>query len=271
MKFWLDGRAADSVPGDDRGLTLGDGHFTTMLVQGGQVALWPRHLARLTEANTRLGFAQPDWVEVKAEIDAACANVELACLRLTFTRGSAGRGYQGAWQVMPRRLMSLSPFPHHYRQWQEQGIAAELATTCLATGGSLTGLKTLGRLEQVLLKQEAVEKGAQELIVTDGAGQIIEASASNLFLVTRDGPVVTPSLQECGITGVMRCELIEQLKQMGQTVVERPVAVDELPSFDEVFITNTLMGVVPLTRIGVTEFTRRTLADSLLESQKLWR
>ncbi len=271
MKFWLDGRCADAVPGDDRGLTLGDGHFTTMLVQHGQVVLWHRHRQRLAEANARLGFADPDWEQVKAEVDAACQNEQRACLRLTLTRGSAGRGYQGAWAVQPRRLMTLSPFPQHYRQWQQQGVAAEVANTTLATGGALVGLKTLGRLEQVLLKQEAATRGVSELIVTDGAGYLVEASASNLFLVTREGQVITPKLQACGIAGVMRAEVMAQLAQSGQPVLERAVAMDELPKMSEAFITNALMGVVPLTRIGAVEMPGRAVAESILEKQQLWR
>ncbi|MBY6016548.1 aminodeoxychorismate lyase [Halomonas denitrificans] len=270
MTRWLDGRPTASVPGDDRGLTLGDGHFTTMLVQQGGVVLWHRHRTRLAEANDRLGFAQPDWHQLEAEIQQASQGIELGCLRLTLTRGSAGRGYQGQWPAVPRRLLALSPFPSHYRQSQQQGIDAEVAELTLASGGPLIGLKTLGRLEQVLIKQEAASRNVDELLVCDGQGQLVEASAGNLFLVFDDGTVVTPSLAECGIAGVMRAEVLALLGQAGQKVVERPVRVEELTDVAEAFVTNALMGVMPLRQIGEKRLNRQ-LADLLLESHQLWR
>ncbi|MBY6185462.1 aminodeoxychorismate lyase [Marinobacter hydrocarbonoclasticus] len=271
MKLWVDGLPSDAVPGDDRGLNLGDGHFTTMLVRQGSVVLWSRHRARLSQANARLGFHDPDWDVVEAQIQSACNGVTLGCLRLTLTRGSAGRGYQGQWPATPRILLSLSPYPAHYLQWRQQGVEARLAHTALARGGALVGLKTLGRLEQVVIKQEAAARQVQELIVTDGAGQVIEASAGNLLLVDQDDTVITPALTECGIAGVMRAELMDRLAEMGRPVIERPVSVEELTTMREVLVTNALMGVVPVTRIDHSEVPARALADAILEKLDLWR
>ncbi|MBY5991561.1 aminodeoxychorismate lyase [Ferrimonas balearica] len=270
MKFWLDGEPTEALPADDRGLALGDGHFTTMLVKQGRVVLWSLHQARLAKANARMGLTDPDWALLAQEIEAVASDQELAVLRLTLTRGSSGRGYQGQWGAQPRRLMTLSEFPHHYRQWQTQGIAAAVAHTRLATGGPLAGLKTLGRLEQVLLKREAEQRGLDELLVCDAQGNLVEATAGNLFLVTEQG-VWTPALNRCGVAGVMRERVMATLTEMGHPVRETDIPRSTLKQVREAFVTNALMGVVPLSRIDDIELPRRSVADALLETLDLWR
>ncbi|WP_051201821.1 aminodeoxychorismate lyase [Ferrimonas senticii] len=250
MAFWLNGQAATHTSLAERGLTLGDGHFTTMLVCDGEIQLWPLHRQRLQHANLVFGFAMDsaDWYQLEQHLSQVASNLKQAVLRLSLTRGQSGRGYHGNWQVKPQWLLALSQYPSHYQQWQQQGIAALLAQQTLASGSALVGLKTLGRAEQVLLKQEADQRRAAELLVCDSDGYLLEATAANLF-VQIDGIWQTPQLSRSGIAGVMRQWLLNQLSELGHTVTVRPIHRRELSQVTAAFVCNSLMSIVPLTHI----------------------
>ncbi|SHG89238.1 aminodeoxychorismate lyase [Ferrimonas marina] len=270
MKLWVDGQPQGTLAADDRGLTLADGHFTTMRVAQGQVCLWPLHRQRLTQTNRLLGLAQPDWAQVEAELKAACAEVAQGCLRLTLTRGSAGRGYQGQFGVTPRRVLALSEYPSHYASWQRDGIRAAVAHQRLAQGGALVGHKTLGRTEQVLLKREAQLRQLPELVVLSQQGEVIEATAGNLF-VWLDGQWHTPALSHCGIAGVMRQHLLSLLPSLGLPVRVAPLSVAQLKDCQAAFISNCLMGLVPLIELDGRPLPIHPTIQTITEAGTLWR
>ena len=110
-----------------------------------------------------------DWSLLKAECRAA--ELHHAVLKIVLTRGDGGRGYQVPDAPVTRRVLSLSGYPEHYQQWRENGVLLGQAQLQLARQPALAGLKTLNRLEQVLLKQELKQPGSahvvDDLVVTD--------------------------------------------------------------------------------------------------------
>ena len=128
--------------------------------------------------------------------------------------------------------------------------------------------KALNRLEQVLARSECAPTGAFEGLTLDAEGRLICGTMSNVFLV-RDNALVTPSLHRCGVEGVMR-ELV--LETCGNVEIG-DLSLDDLESADEVFITNSQIGAVPVYRcddyrwsVGpVTRRVMRRLADAGIE------
>ncbi len=270
MSDWLNGHPATQISMRDRGLLLADGHFTTAYVCEGRARLWSAHRERLADGCRRLGLAPPDWSGLAEEVAEACGDASQACVRITLTRGDAGRGYEGQWPSPAQRLIQISPFPDHYRHWQQAGIRVGVARQRLASGGVLAGVKTLARTEQVLLRREAQLRQLDELLVLDHQGYLLEAIAANLFFVI-DGILTTPTLAGAGVAGIMRRHVMSLALAQGVPVVARPIHADELADCSAAFITNCLMGVVPLRQIGERYMTDRTLADTLLDVGKLWR
>ena len=91
---------------------------------------------------------------------------------------------------------------------------------------------------------EAFDRDATVAILTDGAGNITEGAGFNIFIV-RDGVLATP---DRGVfEGMTRRTVIEMAKEMGLGCEVRPVSVDELRNADEVFITSTAGGIMPVT------------------------
>ena len=260
----INGILTEAVSARDRGLTYGDGHFTTMLVKQGQVIWWPAHLARLQHACARLGFAELPWDSLAAEVAQVAAGQTQAVAKIVLTRGSGGRGYDGAGCNTPTRIVSLAPYPAHYLDWQQNGIAALVCQQQLGDAPMLAGLKTLGRLEQVLLKSELAARGGVEGIVLNSRGFLVEGVSANLFW-RRGKTVFTPDLSHCGIDGIMRRHVMAMLKQMSieLRVVEAPL--ESLWQAEEVWLTNTLMGIVPVTGIGDTQYPSPVLIRRLQE------
>ncbi|GAA5187817.1 aminodeoxychorismate lyase [Ferrimonas gelatinilytica] len=270
MANWVDGVAEDSISVKDRGLLLADGHFTTAYVADGAVSLWPAHRQRLADGCRLLGFCAPDWSALEREVASACRGYSQAAIRITLTRGDSGRGYEGEWPARPRRLIQIAPFPKRYRAWQQAGIRVACARQRLASGGALAGIKTLARTEQVLLKREVQVRGVEDLLVLDPNGYVVEATAANLFFLI-DGVVVTPSLSHSGIAGVMRNHVISLLAEQGRPVLARPMHGNEVASCTAAFMTNCLMGIVPIRQLDQRILKDRSLADTLLDVGVLWR
>ncbi len=123
-----------------------------------------------------------------------------------------------------------------------------MCQTRLAVQPMLAGLKHLNRLEQVLARAEWSDAEVAEGLMCDVDGHLIEGVATNLFLVNNER-IVTPDLRRCGVAGVMRQVLLEQLPGIELPMEVRDVAVEELDVADECFLTNAVVGVWPVARI----------------------
>ncbi|SDJ71291.1 aminodeoxychorismate lyase apoprotein [Ferrimonas sediminum] len=250
MPNWVDGQRKDELATADRGLNLGDGHFSTLRVSGGRILAWPLHRQRLQHACQRLSMGQPDWDSLQRTLDQALAHCDPseAVIKVVITRGCQGRGYDPLLDRPPTVIVSTFDYPQHYLEWQRQGVTLDTARLRLGTQPALAAMKTLGRLEQVLLRRELKLHNADDLLVLDSDNRIIEASAANLFLI-QGSTLITPSLARCGVAGVMRHQLLRSAADHGWTLQVRDVVGADLDRCDGAFITNALMGAVPV--IGI--------------------
>ena len=238
---------SELVPASDRGLQYGDGVFETVAVAGGRPQLWHLHMQRLQEGCRRLGITMPSVELLQAEAARLCDGQARAVLKIIITRGSGGRGYRPAADAQPRRILSLHPWPDYPPQWATDGVAVRLCTTRLGINPQLAGLKHLNRLEQVLGRAEWDDGAIAEGLMLDAEGHVIEGTMSNLFMV-RGGVVHTPTVDRCGVAGVMRTRLLELLKQQGVRCEMRTLELTELGTADEVFLCNSIIGIWPVRR-----------------------
>lgn len=103
----------------------------------------------------------------------------------------------------------------------------------------LVGLKTLNRLEQVLLKQEADHQGWLEALVTDVQGYIVEGVSSNCFIRINDR-WITPELRYNGVHGVMRATILSRMQQSQIECEQRCISIDEVARIQSLFFCNAL-------------------------------
>ena len=256
----VNGNPVAHVAADDRGLSYGDGLFETILFVAGRAPLWPRHLARLTDGCTRLHLPMPDPDLLAHEAAQACASVARAVVRITLTRGSGPRGYALPTNAQPTRIVAASPAPETPPGWYHHGIRVRECALRLSEQPLLAGIKHLNRLEQVLARAEWSDESIGEGLLCDASGRVISATAANVFAVI-GGHLVTPALDRCGVAGVTRAEVL------GRRECEvRDVWMEDLVRAEEVFLTNSVRGIVPVAaldarRWSVGPATRGLLAD----------
>jgi branched-chain amino acid aminotransferase len=109
-------------------------------------------------------------------------------------------------------------------------------------------MKTLGYLENMLARAEAAGVGCDEAILLNEEGLVAECSASNIFIVER-GRLVTPPIGAGILEGVARGVVIELAGGLDISVAEENITVDRLLGVDEVFITNSIIELAPVTSI----------------------
>ena len=235
----------------DHGFLYGYGLFETMRSYGGAIFRLDRHLARLHHAAETLGIASK---LAAFDLEKACYEVlkanSLAEARLRLTV-SAG---EGDITPNPATCSSITVFivarglvplpPESY----ERGYTAVLSSWCRNGQSLLSRLKSTCYLENVLARQEAVTAGADEALLLNEKGFVAEGSTTNIF-AAGDGMLVTPFTESGALPGITREAVLELAQSMGIMPVLRQVELSELLRADEAFLTNSVLEIMPLTRL----------------------
>jgi len=244
MPCWVNGVPSERVSARDRGLAYGDGLFESISIRQGRPRLLGRHLQRLQLGCQRLQIPL-EIDSLRTEISGFALQVGDGVAKLIVTRGDGMRGYAVPQPQQTLRILLSSPLPNYPSGNAEQGIKLFSCTTRLAEQPLLAGIKHLNRLEQVIARAEWQTPDYAEGLMRDQSGRVIEGVFSNLFMVA-SGQLLTPSLQRCGVSGVMRAEIIEQATRLGIPCEVRDVGYEELLAADEVFLCNSLYGIWPV-------------------------
>ncbi len=249
----VNGEAHDCISVRDRGLQYGDGVFETIAVCDAQPLLWESHYARLRRGCERLAIGPvPSAAELSAEAARLCAGAERAVLKIVLTRGSSTGGYAPTADTVPTRVLELRPWPQRPASHAREGVAVRLCRTRLGCNPALAGIKHLNRLEQVLGRAECGDAFAEGLMFDDH-DRLTEGTASNVFLVVR-GTLLTPDLSHCGVAGVMRATVLAQADRLGLSWRVAELSRDALAQAEEIFLTNSLIGIWPVKRVESKEY-----------------
>jgi 4-amino-4-deoxychorismate lyase len=169
-------------------------------------------------------------------------------LKVHISGGEAGRGYARDQSQPSLVRLSVHAYPKHYDTMRQRGINAICTNTALAIQPVLAGIKHMNRIEQVLIKREVEEAGADDAIVCDTNENLIEASAGNLFFFA-NGAWYTPSLKGSGVNGVVRQCLVQGLLNDNVTLNVGEYSFEQLKAAQAVVITNALMGIMPVSSV----------------------
>ncbi|EKE24831.1 MAG: hypothetical protein ACD_6C00026G0002 [uncultured bacterium] len=236
----------------DRGFHYGDGCFTTARIRHNRIELYDRHLARLHISNQKLSLnANLDLIAESLQILRASEHELNGTLKIVLSRGIGQRGYS-----LPDHPADLWLFyyPQTVQDFKFEQIQSGILQQALGlTMPSLVGLKTLNRLEQVLLKQEADQSGWPEALVTDVQGGVVEGVSSNCF-IRINNTWITPELRYNGVFGVMRAEILQRMQDQGIVYEQRYIGMDEISHIRSLFFCNALNPM----KI-VTQFEQRAL------------
>lgn len=233
MKVWLNGALLDAqaarIAPDDRGFTLGDGVFETLRAVDGGVARLDAHLARMRRGAALLGLPVPRVDYEQALRETLTANgLSEGALRLTLTRGPAPRGVLPPKDPAPTLLITAGALP------PATPVRLVIARITRRNEFSpLSGIKSLAYLDNILARQEAEARGADDALLLNTQGRVAETSTANVFVV-KDGVLITPPLQDGALPGILRAELL----RLG--AVEQSLVPEDLARVAEMFLTTSL-------------------------------
>jgi 4-amino-4-deoxychorismate lyase len=238
----VNGKPGNLISIRNRGLLYGDGVFRTLRATLGKAQHWPLHYQKLQHDCAALGIICPDAALLAAELNDLLTLHPDGVVKLIVTRGEGTRGYAPPACAKPTHLWDVSPLPDYPADWANHGIKARLCQLRLSQQPRLAGIKHLNCLENVLAAAEWNDADIAEGVLLDVAGNVIEGTRSNLFMV-RDGTLLTPDLSHCGVAGVQRGRVMAWAATHNVPCRVKPFGLAELLAADEVFLVNSVIGL----------------------------
>lgn len=238
------------VPVLDRGFIFGDGVYEVIPAYGGKLFRLAEHLFRLDHSLDGVRIANPlthdAWETMLVELTGrnAAAGTADQYVYLQVTRGVAKRDHAFPKGVMPTVFAMSNPLPPIPESYATEGIAA---ITLDDIRWKYCHIKAITLLPNILLRQEAVDKGATEAILIRD-GEVTEGAASNLFIV-KNNTIITPPKGPRLLPGVTRDLILELAAHNGVAWREAAVSEHELRQADEVWLTSSTKEIMPVTRL----------------------
>lgn len=230
----------------DRGFLFADGVYEVIPVYQGQAFLLDAHLARLRRSLAAIQLQDPfpedEWRKLLAELVSHNPGDDRS-IYLQITRGVAPRDHLFPANVSPTVFASVQPIKTP-GTWRERAAAA---ITLPDQRWGRCDIKSVALLANVLVKQEAAQRGASEAIMLR-SGMVTEGSASNVFVCHGDR-VTTPPLGPQILAGVTRGLVLELLGRLGMSVTESPITEEELRNASEIWLTSSTKEIFPVIRL----------------------
>lgn len=261
----INGTPGNNISIHDRGLLYGDGVFRTLRMHEGKPQHWLRHYRKLHQDCAALNLVCPESELLSDELQHLSRELPYAIAKIIITRGQGRRGYAPTPGTSPTRILSLTPAPDYPDHFCTQGIRLHICKLRLAHQPRLAGIKHLNRLENVLAAAEWSDSDIAEGVLLDIAGNVIEGTRSNLFMV-RDGELLTPDLSLCGVAGVQRERVMEWATAQGLPCRVGQLGLEELLSANEIFLVNSVIGLWPVRELAGRIWHHHTIAKQVQDS-----
>ncbi len=243
MYYILNGKLVEGkkavIPVTDHGFLYGDAIYETMRTRNGDVWLFNEHFKRFKDSAKIVGIKIPyKKSEIYEQIIGLIKKNRLkeARIRITLSRGSSGFDFGPAKN--PTFLVEARKLTYPPKELYEKGIPA----VTFEIERPMAKIKTTSMLPSILAHRYALKKKAHEAFLIDHRGRVTEGSMSNVFFVKR-GKVFTP--KKYILEGTVRRLVIKETRAKQTTIKYR-----DLSKMDEVFITSTTKGILPVTKIN---------------------
>ncbi|WP_179317668.1 aminotransferase class IV [Winogradskyella undariae] len=239
----------------NRGYKYGDALFETLKVVNGKIFFWEDHYFRLMSSMRILRMDIPmnftmEFLEseVLKTLEANRLLESAARVRINVDRGEGGKYLPLNSTAVQCNISVEKHDDPFYSIDPEASCVVDLYKDYFIAPGLLSGLKSNNKVIQVIGSIYAKENDLDNCLVLNTNKSIIEALNGNLFLVKGD-KIKTPPLEEGGLKGVMRKQILELLaKDLNLVVEEASISPFELQKADELFITNVIKGIIPITK-----------------------
>ncbi|WP_298506670.1 aminotransferase class IV [uncultured Maribacter sp.] len=246
---------------ENRGLRYGDALFETIRFVTDEVILWEEHYLRLMSSMRILRMQIPmeftmEYLESQIKSVAASNGLDQARIRLTIYRNNGGLYTPKSNSVS--FVIEATPLSSPFFMLSEKPYEAELFKDFKVNADMLSTLKTNNRILNVVGSVFAKENDYDTCLLLNGEKQVVEGLNGNLFLV-KGNSIKTPPLKDGCVNGIIRTQVIKMVEKLESFVLEEAsISPFELQKADELFITNSIMGIQPITKYRKKNFSIET-------------
>jgi branched-chain amino acid aminotransferase len=259
---YVNGRITDaataSIPVFDHGFLYGEGVYETLRTYALEPFLFDRHLRRLRRSAEMMALPVPFSDDellarvrdtMTSEIAPDGSNEKY--IRILLTRGVGDLSYKLDACPAPSLVIIVKPLEAPPERTFREGLKVALVSVRRNHPQALNPLiKSNNLLNLALAMQEAYRRGAEEALMQNQAGELVECSQSNFFLV-RNGEVLTPPLSAGLLPGITRQFVLELAADSGVRASETRLTPADLATAQEAFLTGTTREVTPI--VGVDD------------------
>lgn len=235
----------------DRGFLYGDGLFETLRVYDRKPFRLDAHFTRLVNSaryfDIPFSYTSQNLLQIIEQL-LTRNNLQNAYVRMTLSRGYGMNGLIPAGICQPTFLIHTKLLTVYPPSFYKTGVSLITSSIRRSTTCPISNHKTLNYLTNYLIKKESVCHGAHDALILNTESHITECAVSNVFVVERN-TVITPSLKANLLPGVTRGVIMELCRENGIPVFEELFGLERVLAADEVFLTNSLMEVMPVSEI----------------------
>lgn len=237
----------------DHGFLYGEGVYETLRTYSRRPFLFDRHVERLRRSAARIAVEPPAdddrlLAEVMRTVEAHGGTDE-AYIRILLTRGVGPLTYRPEACPTPTLVILVKTFVPQAEAIHQEGVTIALVDIRRNHRDALDPhIKSNNLLNNALAMQQAYARGAEEALMCNLDGALVECAQSNIFLV-RDGRLLTPPLEDGLLPGITRACVLELAASLGVPAAETSLRPDDLASADEAFLTGTTREVTAVVKV----------------------
>jgi len=245
----------------NRNIQFGDGLFETCVVENKKILFWVNHFARLNRGCEQLKISKVDesvWLSDVKKALSLCS-YDRCVVKLILSRGDSLRGYGFKDDIKPVRAVIVSELQ---KVTFNKSFCLEYCQSGYDSNPKLAGIKHCNRLEQVLARAGLK---SDEGIMLDENHNVISVTQGNIYAI-HGNTLITPKLDKCGVEGTRRDVILDLAKLLGIKVKVDTLSVKELGQANEVFISNSIIGIQSISQIGDISFSENLITKKIKDA-----
>ena len=245
----------------NRNIQFGDGLFETCVIENKKILFWVNHFARLNKGCEQLKISRVDesvWLSDVKKALSLCS-YDRCVVKLILSRGESLRGYGFKDDIKPVRAVIVSELQ---KVTFNKSFCLEYCQSGYDSNPKLAGIKHCNRLEEVLARAGLK---SDEGIMLDENHNVISVTQGNIYAI-HGNTLITPKLDKCGVEGTRRDVILDLAKLLGIKVKVDTLSVKELGQANEVFISNSIIGIQSITQIGDISFNENPITKKIKDA-----
>ncbi len=245
----------------NRNIQFGDGLFETCVIENKKILFWVNHFARLNKGCEQLKISRVDesvWLSDVKKALSLCS-YDRCVVKLILSRGESLRGYGFKDDIKPVRAVIVSELQ---KVTFNKSFCLEYCQSGYDSNPKLAGIKHCNRLEQVLARAGLK---SDEGIMLDENHNVISVTQGNIYAI-HGNTLITPKLDKCGVEGTRRDVILDLAKLLGIKVKVDTLSVKELGQANEVFISNSIIGIQSISQIGDISFSENLITKKIKDA-----